>query len=185
MGPFLRIDPDVYILGALYLYLLPFPWVAAAVTAGTAHEVSHLIALKMAGVKVQSITLGSFGAKIETAPMEPIQEVISALAGPAGSFLMLFLCRVFPEAALCGIIQGMFNLIPVYPMDGGRALRCAVGEKRCRQIEKMVILLLFIAGLYGVLNWNLGIGACFPAMILSVNARHRKIPCIGTKKAVQ
>ena len=117
--------------------------------------------------------------------MEPVQEALSALAGPAGSFLMLLLCRVFPEAALWGTVQGLFNLLPVYPLDGGRVLRCAVGEKRWLRVEKMVIMLLFGIGIYGALRWHLGIGACFPALILSMNSGYRKIPCIGTRKAVQ
>lgn len=178
MGQFLRIEWGACITGALCLYLLRLPWVLGAVSAGAVHEVGHLLALKLTGAPVYSVTLGGFGAKIETAPLERTQELICALAGPVGSLSMLLLCNIFPEAALCGLIQGLFNLLPVYPMDGGRALRCLFPGKICDWVEKIVIILLLGLGIW--LSW-----AWIPAFVLAVGSRGRKIPCKQTKKAVQ
>lgn len=185
MGRFLRIEPGAYFLGALCLYLLPLRWVTGAFIAATVHEAGHLLALKLTGVPVYSVTLGSMGAKIEMGAPEPGQEILCALAGPAGSFLMLLLCNVFPEATLCGLVQGVFNLLPVYPMDGGRALRCLVGEKKSCWIENMVSLLLLISGVYAGIVLNMGLWTCFPGIILAGKRRNRKFPCNETKKAVQ
>lgn len=185
MVRFLRLDPGACFLGALCLYLLPFRWVLGALIAAAVHEACHLLVLKLTGVPVYSVTLGSMGAKIEMGPLEPGQEILCALAGPAGSFLMLLLCNVFPEAALCGLVQGVFNLLPVYPMDGGRVLQCLVGERRSRQIEKMVILTLLLSGVYVGMTLNLGIWTCFPGIVLGAKHCNRKFPCNETKKAVQ
>lgn len=50
------------------------------------------------------------------------REVLCALAGPLGGFLLLFLLHSAPRIALCAFVQSVCNLIPVYPLDGGRAL---------------------------------------------------------------
>ena len=126
----LRIEAGAYLLGALWLYLLPLPWVLGAALAGVVHEMGHLIALRIANVPVYSVSIGGMGAKIETGSMSPTEEVICAFAGPVCSFLLLFLCEMYPEAALCGVLQGLFNLIPLYPMDGGRVIQCLIGRKR-------------------------------------------------------
>ena len=63
------------------------------------------------------------GIQIQTSFKDPGKEFLAAIAGPTGSFLLIFLYPIWPEATLCGIAQGIFNLIPVYPMDGGRAIR--------------------------------------------------------------
>lgn len=61
---------------------------------------------------------------METLPMSTGRELIAVLAGPAASLLLLSLVRVFPRVAICGLIQGIYNLLPIYPLDGGKALRC-------------------------------------------------------------
>ena len=77
--------------------------------------------------------------------MSPIREAICALAGPLGSFSLLLISEYFPEAAVCGLIQGAYNLIPVYPLDGGRLMRCLLPRKICRWTE--MIFLIFLTGL--------------------------------------
>jgi stage IV sporulation protein FB len=156
-----------------------------AISAAAVHEIYHLLALYISGVPVFSVTLGKFGAKIETGVLSTKQELFCALAGPLGSFTMLLLCRQFPEGALWGLLQGTFNLLPVYPMDGGRVLRCLLPEKCCGIIENMVILLLFLLCAYGGWRLKLGIEASFPVFALAMSWCRRKIPCKATEKAVQ
>lgn len=107
--------------------LLPIQWVVAVLTAGAVHELGHLAAIWASGGRVWSISILPTGARIETESMEPKTELWCALAGPiAGSLLLLF-WRWMPRLAFCALIQTAFNLLPLYPMDGGRALR-AVGS---------------------------------------------------------
>ena len=108
---------------ALMLLLFPLRFLVGVLLAALIHELGHLLALKIAGGRVLSIRLRSFGARIEAAPMSPGRTALCALAGPAAGALTIFTYKTFPELALAGLVQTVFNLLPVYPLDGGRALR--------------------------------------------------------------
>ena len=118
------VTPGSCILGALMLLLLPLRLVFAALLAALIHEGAHILALKLCKNPVSGLQIGVGQILIRTAPLPPGQELLCALAGPFGSFLCLLLVRSFPLLALCGFIQGAYNLLPLYPLDGGRALNC-------------------------------------------------------------
>lgn len=110
------------ITAALMVLILPLPWLAAVFLAAAVHEVCHMVCLCLCGIPIYRIYIGTQGAAIETAALSPLQELLCAAAGPAGSFLCLIFARHFPMLALCGFLQGIYNLLPIYPLDGGRIL---------------------------------------------------------------
>ena len=120
------LSPGCCILGALALLILPLGPLLAALCAATIHEFCHLLALRLCSVPVLQIRVGIGSAVIRTAPLSPPQELLCALAGPAGSLACLLLARLVPLLALFGLIQGLYNLLPIYPLDGGRIFRAAV-----------------------------------------------------------
>lgn len=124
------------ILSALLLLILPFKLVLAAFFAAAIHELCHLLVLVACRVPILQISITTGGAIIRTPPIAPHQELLCTLAGPAGSLLCLLVGRFFPLLALCGLIQGLYNLIPLYPLDGGRIIKCAaqICFPRCWQI---------------------------------------------------
>lgn len=106
------------------------------------HELGHsLVAIRL-GIPVRSITLFIFGgiARLEKEPSRPRDEALIALAGPAVSLslagffggLVLFLGAQTPvgttAAWLAGIngVLALFNMIPGFPLDGGRVLRAVL-----------------------------------------------------------
>jgi len=103
--------------------LLPWNILAAFLMASGFHELCHLAALRCIRVPVHQIRLGFLGARITAGAMLPGQELICAAAGPAGSLMLAIFARYLPVTAVFGLVQGTFNLLPVYPLDGGRVVR--------------------------------------------------------------
>lgn len=118
----LGIEDDVWLPWAALLLILPLKWILAAVTAACVHEAAHLICIYLFGGRVRRIRLKACGAVIEAERISGYREVLCALAGPLGSLSLLLWIRSVPLLGLCGLVQGLFNLFPVYPMDGGRIL---------------------------------------------------------------
>lgn len=106
------------------------------------HEISHSLIAKSQGNPVKRITLFLFGgmAQIEKEPETAKGEFIMAIAGPAASFILgiifgiiWFFTRsigVISEPvkylAIINIVLGVFNMLPGFPLDGGRVLRSIV-----------------------------------------------------------
>ena len=103
--------------------LVPGNWLLAALAAACIHEAGHILTLVLLGGRVRSVRLGAFGAVIEGEGVSGAGAALCTLAGPLCSFLTVLLARTFPLLALCGLAQGCFNLLPLYPLDGGRLLR--------------------------------------------------------------
>jgi len=114
------------------------------------HEVSHSLVAKHFGINVRDIILLPIGgvAQIEEIPEDPKEEILIAIAGPllslflAGIFLIvsiliygktkldintfskyIFNKNIFMSLFSINLVLGIFNILPAFPMDGGRVLR--------------------------------------------------------------
>lgn len=180
----IRIRPSACILTAALILLLPLDWLLAALLAAAVHELGHLAAIHAFGGHLEFISIGGLGTQICTGPLANRTEFLCAAAGPIASLLLLFPCRLFPKLALCGLIQGMFNLIPLRPMDGGRMLLCALRRFCPRRAERVLVFVqCLLLCSFLVLSLFLSVsrnGGFLPVLVcLTVLSRLllTKIPC--------
>lgn len=187
----IEIKPLFYLGLAVAILAIPMRWLLAWLAAAAVHEGFHLLMLRVLGVCPYSVELDLRGAAIKTGAMEPWKEFLCAAAGPLGSFSLLFLSRWMPLVALCGCLQGSYNLLPLYSMDGGRATRCLlraflrddVAEYILRALQVIIYVLLFSIGLYCLFWLSLGpLPILFAAML---TLKGRKTPCKLLPQKVQ
>ena len=189
----LEISGVSWILGALLILVVPLNWLLAAATAAVFHELSHSAAILLLGGKIHGLKILPDGIRMETSPMAARQEILCSLAGPAGSLLLVLLGKHTPRIALCALVQGCYNLLPVYPLDGGRALRCLLRwflpPKAAKTVEGFLVCAVLAAACPVVLwlDWRLSMdGILVLAGIFGVGRRiFRKIPCKETVLRVQ
>lgn len=190
--PVIEVRPETYIYAAVLLLILPIHWVLSAFIAGAIHECCHYMALRLCGGKLWRVKVGITGTIMDTEPLPPKKELLCTLAGPVGSLALIFLIRSMPLLAVCGFVQGVFNLFPMFPMDGGRIVRCAMmllvpkrGEKIAKWIESGFVIVLIAACFYAFIYYNLGILAWVFLTILLYRVVKRKIPCKESVMRVQ
>ncbi len=121
----MRVETDggFWLVLALMVLLFPVRFLAGVLIAAAVHELGHILAIRLTGGHIRKLALHAAGARILTDPMTPGREALCALAGPMAGALTVLAWRVFPEPAVAGLVQTVFNLLPVYPLDGGRAVR--------------------------------------------------------------
>lgn len=106
-----------------------------------AHELAHCYFARRSGIPIAGITLFIFGgvSRMKSEPASPSDEFRMAIAGPLTSFA-LALCfallallstsgsaaAVLTYVAFANVLVGAFNLLPGFPLDGGRVLRSFV-----------------------------------------------------------
>jgi Zn-dependent protease/predicted transcriptional regulator len=161
------------------------PWILGTVVAlglffgVLVHELAHSLVAKAKGIKMQSITLLMFGgvAQMDEGAPEPRTELPMALAGPVMSLIFGLICcglvYITPDMATDAPTQGVlifvfgylgvlniilfaFNLIPAFPMDGGRVLRAVLAIRMpldratriAANVGKAFAVIFGIIGLY-------------------------------------
>ncbi len=158
----LEIRPSFWVLLSLLLLAGDNSrMLALCFTACTAHELGHLAAACCLGLTVRKLTVGAMGLILDIPrSCSYWGEFFLAAAGPAASILFaLAVSRLEGEgsALLAGIslIQGLFNLLPLQPLDGGEMLRIALDQllspdqswKVTRLVGTAVCVLTVLAGL--------------------------------------
>lgn len=143
------------------------------------HEFGHILTARQFGIVSPEVTLLPIGgvADMESMPQKPYQELLIAMAGPAVNVVIaaaLILAggafnfddaahisdpsiSIFERIAATNLFLAGFNMVPAFPMDGGRVLRAALamwlGQARATRVAALIgqgfALLLGFYGLSG------------------------------------
>ena len=161
-------------------------WLFAWILATTIHEFGHLIMLQICGIRIFSIRLGVIGTEIVSESMTPQVEAVCAIAGPVAGLSTIFLRNIWPHIALIGMIQSLYNLIPVGPLDGGRFLNCIlqcvwsskIVSMVTTAINCMVIILFLAAGMWLTIQYRLGVWPIlFPVLPILLTIWKNSLHC--------
>ena len=143
------------------------------------HEFGHAFAAKAFGINTPDISLLPIGgvARLERMPEEPVQELIIALAGPAVNLIIAFCLflvigtrgvlnpatvqggDLVAQLLMINVVLLLFNLLPAFPMDGGRVLRALLATRlsyaRATQIAASIGQgCAFVFGFFGLFGPN-------------------------------
>jgi Zn-dependent protease len=146
------------------------------------HELSHSLTARAYGLPVRRITLFAFGgvSQIEGEAPTPSAEFAVALAGPLSSVVLAVLLGgvgrlLHPHAAhpagfwgelgWVNVLLALFNLIPAFPMDGGRLLRSG---------------LWLVGGRARATRWAVGVGRAFAVLAMGGGGALLILPLLGS-----
>lgn len=124
-----------------------------------AHELSHILALLLLGERIEGLGLDAHGFCIRyRGAASELGQLLAALAGPLGGLLYALLTERsgiewLEQSAGLSLLLSAFNLLPILPLDGGRAFLCLCGltleERRAAALYRTVsavLLALFLLG---------------------------------------
>ncbi|MCF7837123.1 MAG: site-2 protease family protein [Candidatus Marinimicrobia bacterium] len=160
------------------------------------HELGHALVSRRYGCRVREILLLPIGgvAKLERLPREPRAEILIALAGPAVSLTLFVFGRVaaslfafwsvvssvFMALAFINLFLALFNLLPSFPMDGGRIFRAWMTPRLGRLNATYLAMrvgrfLAVIMGLIGLFRGQIFLVAIAIFIYIAAGAEFRQV----------
>ena len=172
MGIPIRAHLTLVILLIIIAFKFGFPGIllAAGIFVSVAlHELGHSWVAIRKGCQVREIMLLPIGgvAKMSHIPSRPMDEFLMAAAGPFVSFLLAMTCGLIASLGVLSPFFGfymkvnamlcLFNLLPSFPMDGGRIFRAfmtpRLGRLKATALAARIGRIMAVAGgIYGLLN---------------------------------
>lgn len=163
--PALSMDPLSAALLAAALYFLELRSIAALAAAVSVHELGHLAALRLLGLRIRAFRSEAQGFCIDyEGETTRLGHIAAALAGPAAGLVLAFALSALATrrgSSFCALTAGvslllsLFNLLPVRRLDGGRITGLiltaifgeAAGGRAARALSAVTAAVLFAQGL--------------------------------------
>ena len=183
-------DAAVFVWLSFLMLLLPLDWLLGALISAAFHEFCHILVLIVLGGKIRKASISLTGCVMESTVAEDWRAFFSILAGPIGSLLLVF-CSI-PQIAVCGLIQGLYNLFPVMPLDGGRLLQIILSRLCPRHSERLILVIARVFCCFLLFLWFFvckvfqpGLFSAIIVIVWILRFFPRKIPCKPSQIKVQ
>ena len=149
-----------------------WPFLAAM----TVHELAHAAVLLLLGGEIESVRLSFAQVELRTGLLSDRTELWSTAAGPGINLLCGWLFRRWmPAFAAVSLLLALFNLLPVWPLDGGRLLRTllrmrwgAAGVNASQTLGLLFGLGLLGGAVFAARRWDAGVWPAVTAGALLV-----------------
>lgn len=149
-----------------------WPFLAAM----TVHELAHAAVLLLLGGRIESVRLSFAQVELRTGLLSDRMELWSTAAGPGINLLCGWLFRRWmPAFAAVSLLLALFNLLPVWPLDGGRLLRTllrmrwgAAGVDASQTLGLLFGLGLLGGAVFAARRWDAGVWPAVTAGALLV-----------------
>ena len=149
-----------------------WPFLAAM----TVHELAHAAVLLLLGGRIESVRLSFAQVELRTGLLSDRMELWSTAAGPGINLLCGWLFRRWmPAFAAVSLLLALFNLLPVWPLDGGRLLRTllrmrwgAAGVDASQTLGLLFGLGLLAGAVFAARRWDAGVWPAVTAGALLV-----------------
>lgn len=163
--PRIRLDPSLFVLAALIALLGAVREWAIVLTCLLGHELAHAAAAAGFGLRVEELRVTALGAAVQIESgmeLKPEVEAAVAMAGPMASLVMaaagLMWGRSGDLFTGVNIALAAFNLLPAFPLDGGRVFRalaaCNMGWRRATRLavalSRVLAAGIVVAGAVGL-----------------------------------
>ena len=149
-----------------------WPFLAAM----TVHELAHAAVLLLLGGRIESVRLSFAQVELRTGLLSDRTELWSTAAGPGINLLCGWLFRRWmPAFAAVSLLLALFNLLPVWPLDGGRLLRTLLrmrwgtaGVDASQTLGLLFGLGLLAGAVFAARRWDAGVWPAVTAGALLV-----------------
>lgn len=126
------------------------------------HELAHILVARIFGLRVQALTITPVGECATIKDIERLHILKRILISMAGPFVSLCLCLMFYKSFVgkANLVILLFNLLPIYPLDGGRVLQYILGYffgvlRANRYVSHINYLVAYMLLLLGFINMTL------------------------------
>lgn len=184
-----KINLQIFIFAIIFYFTKQIKIYTILMIFALIHELGHLIAGLLLGLKAKSINIMPFGLSLnfeDYSNKSLLKKLIIALAGPLTNLIIIIL-GIYNgwenEIIYANMLIGLFNLIPLYPLDGGRIIKYTIqlttnnkdAEIVTYKLSNILIVFLTIISLLGFV-WlqNIGILLILSYLWFLINQENKR-----------